>query len=73
MAHIIERLAAASAYHELAEQVPAFVYEARAGTMERFLTLLDERWGGAASFFTTNGAPPDAVDRWRELFVAPRG
>jgi protein-tyrosine phosphatase len=73
MAPIIERLAAASAYHEMAEQVPAFVYEARAGTMERFLALLDERWGGAASFFTANGAAPDAVDRWRELFVEPRG
>jgi hypothetical protein len=70
MAPIIERLAAASAFHAMAEQVPAFVYEARAGTMERFLALLDERWGGAASFFTANGAEPDSVDRWRALFLA---
>jgi hypothetical protein len=54
----------------MAEQVPAFVYEARAGTMERFLALLDERWGGGASFFTANGADPAAVDQWRALFVS---
>jgi protein-tyrosine phosphatase len=69
MAPIIERLAAASAFHAMAEQVPAFVYEARAGTMERFLALLDDRWGGAASFFTVNGADPAAVDEWRVWFV----
>jgi len=71
MAPIIERLASASAYHAVAEQVPAFVYEARAATMERFLILLDERWGGAASFFTANGAEPDAVEQWRALFIEP--
>ena len=71
MAPIIERLASASAYHAVAEQVPAFVYEARAGTMERFLTLLDDRWGGAASFFTANGVDAEAVDTWRTLFIEP--
>jgi protein-tyrosine phosphatase len=69
MAPIIERLAAAQAYQEMAEQVPAFVFEARAGTMEQFLVLLDERWGGAAEFFVANGAAPDAVEAWRAMFV----
>jgi len=72
MAPIIERLAAASAFHAMAEQLPAFVYEARAGTMGRFLARLDERWGGAAEFFTANGADPEAVDEWRALFVAEK-
>jgi protein-tyrosine phosphatase len=71
MAPIIDRLASASAYHAMAEQVPAFVYEARAGTMERFLALLDERWGGAAAFFAANGADAGDVQRWRQLFVEP--
>ena len=70
MAPIIKRLAAASAFHAMAEQLPAFVYEARAGTMERFLGRLDERWGGAAEFFTANGGDPGAVAEWRALFVA---
>src|SRR5262249_39326336 len=58
MAPIIARLASAEAYQEMAEQVPAFVFEARAGTMDQFLAILEERWGGAAGFFAANGAPP---------------
>jgi protein-tyrosine phosphatase len=72
MARIIERLASATAYQTMAEQVPGFVFEARAGTMQQFLALLDERWGGAVEFFVANGADPAAVDEWRAMFVAPR-
>jgi protein-tyrosine phosphatase len=70
MAPIIERLSSAQAYQEMAERVPTFVFEARAGTMDQFLGILDERWGGAAEFFVANGAAPALVDEWRATFVA---
>jgi protein-tyrosine phosphatase len=72
MAPIVARLASAQAYQEMAEQVPAFVFEARAGTMEHFLVRLDERWGGAGEFFVANGAQPSAVAAWRDMLVAER-
>ena len=70
MDRIVERLGAADAYQTIAEHVPAFVFEARAGTMRRFLGALDDRWGGARSYFESNGASAEVLARWQALFVA---
>lgn len=71
MAPIVERLGAAASYERVAATAPAFVFEAVAETMERFLDQLAERWGGAADFFRANGVGDDAMTAWRERFVSP--
>jgi protein tyrosine/serine phosphatase len=70
MAPIVQRLRSATAYQEMAEQIPAFVFEARAETMALFLEQLDERWGGAAGYLTANGAPAEHVLEWQTMLVA---
>jgi protein-tyrosine phosphatase len=72
MEAIVQRLRSAVAYQDMADQVPAFVFEARAGTMQRLLTHLDTQWGGAAGYFEANGADAELLDRWRSLFVEHR-
>jgi protein tyrosine/serine phosphatase len=67
---IRERLADSAAFEALAQQVPAFVFEARPATMARFLDQLHARWGGAAGYFTTHGVADDALDRWRSTLVS---
>jgi protein tyrosine/serine phosphatase len=68
---IVARLLPAAAYQHLAEDLPAFVLDARPGNMRRFLAALDELWGGAAGFFEANGISRDTLDAWRSLFVEP--
>jgi protein tyrosine/serine phosphatase len=70
MAPIVARLRSATAYQEMAEQIPAFVFEARAETMAMFLAELDERWGGAAGYFEANGAPVDHISQWQSMLIA---
>jgi len=67
---IMQRLRPAAAYQHLAEDIPAFVLDARPGTMRRFLNELDQICGGATGFFEANGVPRTTIDRWRSLFVA---
>jgi hypothetical protein len=71
MNKIMTRLLPAAAYQHLAADVPAFVLDARPGTMRRFLGALDETWGGGAGFFEAHGVSRDTLDEWRTLFVSP--
>jgi protein-tyrosine phosphatase len=72
MPAIMARLTTAAAYQDLATDVPAFVFEARAGTMRRFLAILSDRWGGAHGYFVEAGADRTTLSRWQELFVSTR-
>lgn len=65
------RLESSTAYRALADELPSFVLEARAGTMKRFLIHLDDRWGGAGAFFAAHGADDATLDRWRRTLVDP--
>jgi hypothetical protein len=63
------RLADSAAFEALAEQVPAFVFEARPATMARFLEHLEARWGGGRSYFTAHGVPAALLDQWRAVLI----
>jgi protein-tyrosine phosphatase len=71
MVAVMERLLAAESFQRVAHEVPAFVYEARAETMERFLAELEAEYGGVASFLTAHGLTSARVERWRSLFIEP--
>jgi protein-tyrosine phosphatase len=70
MAPIVARLAGAAIYEQSTEDYPAFVYEAVGETMARFHEHLEQRWGGGIGFFTAHGIGHEAIDRWRDVFVA---
>jgi protein tyrosine/serine phosphatase len=64
------RLADSPAFEALAEQVPAFVFEARPATMALFLGHLDEHWGGGRGYFRAHGVDDTLLDRWRDTLIA---
>jgi protein tyrosine/serine phosphatase len=69
MPAILERIRSSSAYQEVAEEVPAFIFGATETTMRHFLAHLDETWGGGEAYFEANGAAPGTLAAWRALFV----
>ena len=69
MAPIIERWMLNNPSSGMSEQIAAFTATAAPETMDHVLTVLHERWGGAAAYFVANGEPASAVDAWRERFV----
>jgi protein-tyrosine phosphatase len=71
MAPIIERWMVNNRSRGMSEQVAAFTATAAPETMDHLLTVLHERWGGAAAYLVANGQPAAAVDAWREMFVDP--
>jgi protein tyrosine/serine phosphatase len=52
---IVARLAASPTYAEDMEKRDIASHTPRAETMDRVLTLLDERWGGPAAWLTEHG------------------
>jgi protein-tyrosine phosphatase len=66
---IIERIQSSRAFDNMARQIPAFVFEARAETMERFLQRLDDIWGGAEGYFAAQGVGADVIERWRAELI----
>lgn len=71
MEAIITALQGAQFFQAMASQVSAFVFGARAETMESFLDVLDHRWGGAAAWFAAHGAAEREIAAWRERLVEP--
>ena len=69
MAPIIERWMVNNPSSGMSEQIAAFTATAAPETMDHVLTVLHERWGGAAAYLVANGQPAAAVDAWRERFV----
>jgi protein tyrosine/serine phosphatase len=55
---IVARLAASPTYAEDMERRDVASHTPRAETMDRVLTLLDERWGGAAAWLESHGLGP---------------
>jgi hypothetical protein len=45
----------------------------QASTMERFLEVLHQRWGGAEAWATGAGVAPAATTRLRETLLEPAG
>ena len=64
---VVARLAASSTYAEDMERRDVASHTPRAETMDRVLTLLDERWGGPAAWLEAHGfgAAPQAALRAR--------
>jgi protein-tyrosine phosphatase len=60
-----ERLMLSTAYADKIASLPREVYTAEASTMERFLTALDERYGGAEQWAVGQGLAPEVLDRLR--------
>jgi protein tyrosine/serine phosphatase len=71
MAPIIERWMVNTPSSGMSEQVAAFTATAAPETMDHVLTVVHDRWGGAADYFVANGQPAADVDSWRQQFVAP--
>jgi protein tyrosine/serine phosphatase len=61
--------ASSPAFEALAEQVPAFVFEARPATMASFLDHVHARWGGAGGYFAAHGVEDALLDRWRDVLI----
>lgn len=51
-------------------KVPATRFSVEAGTMERFLGGLHDRFGGASAWATDAGVPPGSLERMEELLLA---
>jgi protein-tyrosine phosphatase len=71
MAPIIERWMVNNQSSGMSEQVAAFTATAAPETMDHVLTVMHERWGGAAAYLVANGQPAAAVHGWRQQFVEP--
>ena len=69
---VFGRLRGAEWFARLAEDVPAFVFDAQASTMEKFLATLTERWGDAAGYLQSAGSPRHA-STWRADCCGERG
>jgi protein-tyrosine phosphatase len=67
MKAVFGRLRGAEWFARLSDEVPAFVLDAQASTMEKFLATLTERWGDAAGYMQFAGIAPDTVDVARGL------
>ena len=65
-----DRLAAMTAYTQLAADTPAMLLSAHAATMEQFLDRLYAESGGAARWFLDAGAPEQALAAWRDRILA---
>lgn len=64
-----QRLAESQAFRDLAQRIPAFVFEPKPETMRLFLERLDGEWGGASGYFLANGIDGQVLERWRSLLV----
>lgn len=62
---ILARLIASPTYREELEGTTPDAHAATAQTMERFLALVDERFGGSAAWLRAHGLPDDDLDRLR--------
>jgi hypothetical protein len=69
MIQVRARLALMPAYAQLAADTPAMLLAAHAATMAKFLDRLHDEAGGAARWFVAAGAPPEALDVWRERIL----
>jgi protein-tyrosine phosphatase len=67
-----ERLMPSTAYADKIASLPREVYTAEASTMERFLTALDERYGGAERWAAGQGLEPEVLDRLRRALRGER-
>jgi hypothetical protein len=62
---LVAKLAASPTYAEDMDQEDVARHTPRADTMDRLLTLLDERFGGAEGWLTAHGFGPDEQARLR--------
>jgi hypothetical protein len=56
-----------------AAELPAYLYEVQAQTMERFLAEVQARFGGARAWALASGLGPDDLDGMEELLLEPPG
>jgi len=68
-AAIQARVEQSQALQALAEQVPAFVFEADPATMTRFLDHLDGQWGGARGYFGAHRVDGAVLDQWQRVLI----
>ncbi len=70
---IMGRLQADPAMAARVAEMPAYLHSVRAQTMERFLTELQARFGGARAWARAAGLGPDDLVRMEELLLEPSG
>jgi protein tyrosine/serine phosphatase len=70
MALILERLRRDPAVGDRIDEIPPHVFAVDPGTMERFLDLLDDQYGGANNWARDAGVTEETVTGIRELLVA---
>jgi protein-tyrosine phosphatase len=73
MPMILERYRTDPAFADRMATVPASRFSVEAGTMERFLSGLHERYGGAEAWAVDAGVPAEALDRMESLLLEPIG
>jgi hypothetical protein len=68
---IVARLRRDPLYGDRVDELPASVFAVEAGTMERFLAGVHERYGGARGWALAAGVPEEALDRLPALLLEP--
>jgi len=71
MGLIMDRYRSDPRFAERVAKVPASRFSVEAPTMERFLDVLAERFGGARAWARSAGVPADVLDAVPELLLAP--
>jgi protein-tyrosine phosphatase len=70
---ILGRYRSDPAFESRMATVPASRFGVEATTMERFLDVLHQRFGGAEGWATASGVPPASVARMRAVLLEPAG
>jgi protein-tyrosine phosphatase len=70
---ILGRYRSDPAFESRMATVPASRFGVEATTMERFLDVLHQRFGGAEGWATASGVPPASIARMRALLLGPPG
>ncbi len=69
MAAVMARLETASHFAGMAANLPAFAFDAHPETMARFLTHLDQQWGGPIGWLATHGITEAELEAWVARFI----
>jgi hypothetical protein len=71
MAEVFAQLRRMKSYGERLDAMPAEARVTEAATMERFLTAVDQEYGGVRQFLLAHGVAEDTLTRLREQLTEP--
>ena len=73
MEYILGRYRSDPDFEARMASVPPSRFSVQASTMERFLDVLHQRWGGAEAWAIGAGVAPASIERLRETLLEPAG